>query len=113
MNTIPSTKRLTTVAIVTGVIAAGQDQPSATQLGGAGRHVLTEVITVPEGAGVRLPECQLPAIFVIRNSSANPLRIYPGLGASIDQGPPGIPYVIPAKASATLWASSLTNWYTA
>ena len=91
-----------------GITALGSTQGGATGLS-TSYNVVT---TVTAGTGVVLPTGVVGLRCVIVNRGANPLNVYPALGAAIDAAATNVAVTLPIGASATYEALSATQWYT-
>lgn len=100
---------LSTVAICgdgqDDVVAAGTSAGDATQL----VAVMTSVDTTPSGSGVKLPKCETGALWIIANSGAHTLTVYPQSGDVINNT---TSVVIAKDHSSIFFGVSNTNWYT-
>jgi hypothetical protein len=86
------------------VSAAGTSAGNATQL----TFVYNNVTTVGAGAGVKLPPTEMGETIIVKNTSANPLTVYPyDTGSSINNAGFG---TINPDCSALFFAVSNTLW---
>ena len=107
-GTIKDTTGLYT-STTTGILASGATQGTATPLG----TTYNIVATTPASTGVLLPTPSLSGLIVtIVNRGANPLFVYPNIGAAIDSGAVNAPATLAVGASATFQASGTLQWYT-
>jgi len=84
--------------------AAGTSAGNATQIS----YVYTNVTTTGAGAGVKLPQTEMGATIIVKNSGANPLTVYPyDANSSINNVGFG---TINADCSAMFFAVSNTLW---
>jgi len=84
--------------------AAGTSAGNATQIS----YVYTNVTTAGAGAGVKLPQTEMGATIIVKNSGANPLTVYPyDANSSINNVGFG---TINADCSAMFFAVSNTLW---
>ena len=84
--------------------AAGTSAGNATQIS----YVYTNVTTTGAGAGVKLPQAEMGATIIIKNSGANPLTVYPyNANNTINNAGFG---TINADCSAMFFAVSNTLW---
>ena len=84
--------------------AAGTSAGDATQIS----YVYTNVTTTGAGAGVKLPQAEMGATIIIKNSGANPLTVYPyDANNTINNAGLG---TINADCSAMFFAVSNTLW---
>lgn len=93
---------------VTGIVAAGNSQGTATALS----FVNSQVSTTALGTGVLLP----PATFSnmqmrVRNDGANDLLVYPGVGSAINALAANAGYLLLAGTEVSFWTSSTTQWF--
>jgi hypothetical protein len=99
---------LATVSIcgdgVSTATAAGTSAGNATQI----TYVYTNVSSAAVGTGVRLPQTEAGATVIVKNSTVNPITVYPyDAGSSIDNAGSG---TINADCSAMFFAVSNTLW---
>jgi hypothetical protein len=97
-----------TPSLQTGLTALGSTQSTAFPLTNNTWHEFT---TVASGTGVILPAGKTPSEVRVFNDSANPLRVYPPVGGTINAGTVNLPVSLAAGNGLTYWASSLSNWY--
>jgi hypothetical protein len=84
--------------------AAGTSAGNATQIS----YVYTNVTTTGAGAGVKLPQAEMGATIIVKNSGANPLTVYPyDANNTINNAGFG---TINADCSAMFFAVSNTLW---
>jgi hypothetical protein len=84
--------------------AAGTSAGNATQL----TYVYTNVNSAAVGTGVKLPQTEMGATVIVKNSTANPITVYPyDTGSSINNAGFG---TINADCSALFFAVSNTLW---
>ena len=84
--------------------AAGTSAGNATQIS----YVYTNVTTTGAGAGVKLPQTEMGATIIVKNSGANPLTVYPyDANSSINNVGFG---TINPDCSAMFFAVSNTLW---
>ena len=84
--------------------AAGTSAGDATQIS----YVYTNVTTTGAGAGVKLPQAEMGATIIVKNSGANPLTVYPyDANNTINNAGFG---TINADCSAMFFAVSNTLW---
>ena len=84
--------------------AAGTSAGNATQIS----YVYTNVTTTGAGAGVKLPQTEMGATIIVKNSGANPLTVYPyDANSSINNVGYG---TINPDCSAMFFAVSNTLW---
>jgi hypothetical protein len=84
--------------------AAGTSAGNALQL----TYVYTNVDSAAVGTGVRLPPTEMGETVIVKNSTANPITVYPyDTGSSIDNAGSG---TINADCSAMFFAVSNTLW---
>jgi hypothetical protein len=84
--------------------AAGTSAGNALQL----TYVYTNVNSAAVGTGVRLPPTEMGETVIVKNSTANPITVYPyDTGSSIDNAGSG---TINADCSAMFFAVSNTLW---
>ena len=84
--------------------AAGTSAGNALQL----TYVYTNVDSAAVGTGVRLPPTEMGETVIVKNSTANPITVYPyDAGSSIDNAGSG---TINADCSAMFFAVSNTLW---
>jgi hypothetical protein len=84
--------------------AAGTSAGNALQL----TYVYTNVDSAAVGTGVKLPQTEAGATVIVKNSTANPITVYPyDTGSSIDNAGSG---TINADCSAMFFAVSNTLW---
>ena len=83
-------------AVQNGVVAAGTNQATATLIQGQ----TVRVTSVPSGTGVILDVDLVERR--IYNRGANPLNVYPPVGAQIENFGTNIPTVIPAGSSTVI-----------
>jgi len=84
--------------------AAGTSAGNATQIS----YVYTNVTTTGAGAGVKLPQAEMGATIIVKNSGANPLTVYPyDASSSINNVGYG---TINPDCSAMFFAVSNTLW---
>jgi hypothetical protein len=84
--------------------AAGTSAGNALQL----TYVYTNVNSAAVGTGVKLPQTEAGATVIVKNSTANPITVYPyDTGSSIDNAGSG---TINADCSAMFFAVSNTLW---
>ena len=95
--------------LMTGLTATGTNQATAFPLA---HHAAHEFISVPAGTGAVLPVPRLPSEVSVFNGGLNALAIYPPIGGTINGGSANAPVTLAAVAGITLWASSLSSWYT-
>ena len=84
--------------------AAGTSAGDATQIS----YVYTNVTTTGAGAGVKLPQAEMGATIIVKNSGANPLTVYP-YDASNTINNAGFGTINP-DCSAMFFAVSNTLW---
>jgi hypothetical protein len=85
-------------------VAAGTSAGDATQIS----YVYTNVTTTGAGAGVKLPQAEMGATIIVKNSGANPLTVYPyDANNTINNAGFG---TINADCSAMFFAVSNTLW---
>ena len=89
------------------ITAAGVSQGTATVL----TTDLNIVTTVPAGTGVVLPAGLPGRQVTIANEGANPLLVYPALGAAIDGLAVNAPITVPVGQVYMTDAISATQWY--
>jgi hypothetical protein len=97
-----------TPLLQTGLTALGSTQSTAFPLTNNTWHEFT---TVASGTGAILPAGKTPSEVRVFNDSANPLRVYPPVGGTINAGTVNLPISLAAGNGLTYWASSLWNWY--
>ena len=97
-----------TPSLQTGLTALGSTQSTAFPLTNNTWHEFT---TVASGTGAILPAGKTPSEVRVFNDSANPLRVYPPVGGTINAGTVNLPVSLAAGNGLTYWASSLSNWY--
>lgn len=89
--------------------AAGGTQGTATAL----TSMYNVVTTVPVSSGVILPTPSFTGLrIVVNNKGANDLAIYPGVGATIDNGATNASISLLPDASITFESTSTTSWLT-
>ena len=97
-----------TPSLQTGLTALGSTQSTAFPLTNNSWHEFT---TVASGTGAILPTGMAPSEIRVFNNGANPLRIYPPVGGTINAGTANLPVSLAAGNGLTYWASSPSNWY--
>lgn len=91
--------------------ATGTDAATAFPTPPLGNLLMWEVDSVPPGSGIMLPyDVDVTVLLRIRNAGANPLRIYPIPGGTIDQS--SDPYILQSSYSIELWAVTSSDWIT-
>ena len=96
-------------AIVGGAINPTVSAAGTTQ--GTGTAITADVVivsTVASGAGVTLPLVGHGSM-VVYNAGANPLKIYPGLGAAINQLSANSAVTLPINTVMTFYWASVTQ----
>ena len=97
-----------------GVIAAGTVQANATLL----TNNINIATTVPVNSGVKLPVAVAGYRIIIRNNTANTLRVYPNTGASINGGTSNVSVTLGNSAAVEYFCSTSAAsnvggiWYT-
>jgi hypothetical protein len=109
LNTLAGQNTAVAMRLVTGLSALGTSQATAYKLVDQATYEFT---TVPAGSGAVLPVARLPSSVSIYNAGANTLAIYPAPGGTINGGSVNGPITLTAGSGITLWASSLSSWYT-
>lgn len=95
-----------TPTVITGVVAAGTNQSTATHL--VGNCSIQQVSSVPTGTGVILPIPVLPASVTVINAGANSLLVYPQVGATINGG--SGPFTVSPGDTVPFLALAPTGW---
>ena len=99
---------------IPGITAAGTTQATATPLAAIGPLATADVQTVPANSGVILPGGYTngPQMYLIRNSGANPLSVYPPLVGGVSGTINGStsPQTVTATSLLKVWAFSPTDW---
>lgn len=91
----------------TSMSAAGTTQATATEL----VNCLSDVTTVASGSGVILASKATPGDSqIVLNSGANVLKVYPPVGAKINNLTLNTAIVVPINSSCEFWCISLTKW---
>jgi len=96
------------------VIAAGTVQANATLL----TNNINIVTTVPVNSGVKLPVAVAGYRIIIRNNTANTLRVYPNTGANINGGTSNVSVTLGNSAAVEYFCSTSAAsnvggiWYT-
>jgi hypothetical protein len=108
VDVVPSGGRTDTVA--SAITATGTTQATATAL----TAQFTEVTTCPPGAGVVFSSSLMVAgnACKVRNSTTNPLYVYPPSGAAINVLATNTPVIAPARNTAVFEVISATQIYT-
>ncbi len=88
----------------TGISAAGTTQATATAL----TNALNGVTTVGAGAGVVLYAGSAGDCQIVYNGGANPLKIYPPSGATINQLAANAPMTLAIHTACEFWFLSST-----
>lgn len=91
----------------TGISAAGTNQGSATALAAE----INVVSTVASGTGVILPS-SIGTTFIVMNTGANALNVYPASGAAIDSLATNAAFSLSVGAKIMLIQSSTTQYHT-
>lgn len=95
------------LATVTGLVATGSSQLDALKL--IQSNTVSVVATTPAGSGVLLPAAVSGLQVVVVNSGANPLNVYPQVGATLGLGV-NTPYVASIGQAVTLVSTDGLNW---
>lgn len=95
------------ISAANNVTAAGATPATATAI----TADLSIVTTVAAGTGVILPAGAAGKFFTIVNAGANPLRVYPATGSSIDAQAVNAGITVPVGGVMEFWGSSATQWY--
>ena len=95
-------------SVGTGISAAGSTQGGATLL----TKEINVVSTVGSGAGVLLQTAVAGMVIIITNNGANPLSVYPGIGAQINALAANAAFPQPTSSTLQFVAISSTQWYT-
>jgi hypothetical protein len=90
------------------ITASGTTQATATQI----TKNINIVTSVPTNSGIRMPVAAPGYRIIIKNTTSNPLNLYPASGARINSLVNNEAFVLPAEASLEFYASSATQWYT-
>lgn len=95
------------INVASGLTAAGTTQATATALG-AITNIFTTVLT---GAGALLPTFISNGTFKVVNDSANPMLVWPPVGAQIGANDPNAPVSIaPGSSSFFSTSAPLAQW---
>lgn len=104
----PAEARGLILPVAGGLVAAGADQRTATPL----TAVVNEVVTVPAGTGVSLPEPVAGQTLVVFNAGAVTLSVYPAEHGQINHYGANVALSLPARVGQVFLATSRTQWYT-
>lgn len=86
----------------TAISAAGSGQSDATSI----TSIVNQVTTVASGAGVKVTFTA--GYQVVYNGGANPLKVYPPSGGSINQLVSNAAFILPVATAAIVFAASST-----
>lgn len=95
----------------TGISAgATQTQAGATQLT---TYINVVATAAASGDGVKLPTAVAEKVVVIVNNGANPIKVWPFTGDTIEGGAVDAAYavLVPAKSKIHFWAKDAVNWF--
>lgn len=108
LTVTPAGGNLNTFIASTSVSAAGTNQSTATLLFNA----INNVSTVATGQGVRLPDANPGMYVIIRNGDIADLKVYPGVGAVINQLNANEAFVLFSDTALQFFCVSPIQWYT-
>jgi hypothetical protein len=106
-----TTNNYVIVSAANNISAAGTVQANATQL----TTSINVVTTVSANSGVKLPVAEAGMRIIVRNSTSDPLNIYPNTGAAIEPNLANVAYTLNATTSMEFFCSTggaSGQWFT-